>query len=226
MTGDLDEPACERLIKGSALEALGTETLSTLFAVHQVLDVPAGATLYLEEDTPRLTLLIDGLLRVWIASPDGRELTVRHARSGELLGVPTLLIGPAAVRVTAITPARLCYFQADAVRTLAAGDAKFALTLARECAYNCFDLIERMEAMVFGSVRQRLARHLLDVSSELDGRRGAVATAQELASAIGSVRETVARALGDLRREGLIEPHRGALMICNPEALRKLASLR
>lgn len=225
MEGDAEHSARQRLIKGSVLESLAPDSLAALFAVHQVLEVPAGALLYREDDTPRLTLLISGLLRVWIAAPDGRELTVRHARAGELLGVPTLLIGPAAVRVTAITPATICYFQAEAVRALAERDAGFALMLARECAYNSFDLVERMQAMVFGSIRQRLARHLLDIASGDGGEDAVVATAQDLASAIGSVRETVARTLGDLRREGLIAARGSAIVISDRAALGRLAAL-
>ena len=59
----------------------------------------------------------------------------------------------------------------------------------------------------FGSVRQRVATHLLDLASDRQrpgGRLVARVSQQELADAAGSVREVVARALRDLRAAGMV----------------------
>ena len=49
--------------------------------------------------------VLDGLLRVYMHAGDGRQVTVRYARAGDLLGVPSLVGGPAPVFVQAIVPA-------------------------------------------------------------------------------------------------------------------------
>jgi DNA-binding GntR family transcriptional regulator len=46
---------------------------------------------------------------------------------------------------------------------------------------------------------------------------------QEIADSIGSVREVVARALGQLRSAGLIERRGQRTILCNPGALALLA---
>ena len=44
-------------------------------------------------------------------------------------------------------------------------------------------------------------------------------TQQELANAVGSVREVVANVLQALKREGLLETRRGAIVIVEPQRL-------
>jgi CRP/FNR family transcriptional regulator len=50
-----------------------------------------------------------------------------------------------------------------------------------------------------------------------------IVTHQSLADATGSVREVVARALRNLRDEGVIATDVGRITILNPEALTRLA---
>ena len=69
----------------------------------------AGAALYAEADTERFAVLAHGLLRVYMNTSDGREVTVRYVRTGELLGAPALVGGPAPVFAQAVTDASL-YF--------------------------------------------------------------------------------------------------------------------
>jgi DNA-binding IscR family transcriptional regulator len=70
-------------------------------------------------------------------------------------------------------------------------------------------------------VRQRVARHLLDVAST--HQQGAALVAplrqQELADATGTVREVVARVLRDLRDAGLVETTRAGVRILDPIGL-------
>jgi CRP/FNR family transcriptional regulator len=74
-------------------------------------------------------------------------------------------------------------------------------------------------------VRQRVARHVLDLASESQTSRELVATVSqaELAAACGTVREGVARVLRDLRGEGLLETRRGEIRVAAPAALAAIA---
>ncbi|MDA8237444.1 MAG: hypothetical protein M0T75_06120 [Chloroflexi bacterium] len=47
---------------------------------------PAGAVVYRDEESPRL-VVVAGLLRVHLTSADGRQVTVRYARSGDVAGL-------------------------------------------------------------------------------------------------------------------------------------------
>jgi CRP/FNR family transcriptional regulator len=82
-------------------------------------------------------------------------------------------------------------------------------------------VLEELSGDVFGSVRQRVARHLLDLADRREATASLVARAsqQELADAVGSVREVVARVLGELRRQGLIEPGPGGIRLLDAQGL-------
>ena len=69
--------------------------------------------------------------------------------------------------------------------------------------------------------RQRVACHLLDLAAEW--QRGskllAPVSQQELADAVGTVREVVARVLRELREAGLVETTRSGVLITDPAGL-------
>ena len=79
--------------------------------------------------------------------------------------------------------------------------------IAGELNRRLYDTLEQTAVNAFGSVRQRVAAHLLDLASaqqEPAGRLAARVSQQELAGAVGSVREVVARVLRELRVAGVI----------------------
>jgi CRP-like cAMP-binding protein len=74
----------------------------------------------------------------------------------------------------------------------------------------------------FGHVRQRVLRHLLALAVIHPHRPASCQiTHQELADAVGSARETVARAIGELRAEGLLGGDHRLLVIPDPQRLRQ-----
>ena len=79
----------------------------------------------------------------------------------------------------------------------------------------------------FGSVRQRVIAAILDraaVSGGVAPGKGVTGTQHELAIAVGSVREVVASVLQELKREGLVDIHRGRVVILQPDRLSKEAN--
>ena len=72
------------------------------------MNVLAGATVYSEAGRERFGLITRGLLRVYMHTSDGRQVTVRYVRRGGLLGAPALVAGPAPVYVQALMDSTLC----------------------------------------------------------------------------------------------------------------------
>jgi len=81
--------------------------------------------------------------------------------------------------------------------------------------------VTEIPGSAFSTVRQRVARHLLDLASEHQpaGRLVARVSQQALADATGSVREVVVRVLRDLRTEDVIRTSRTEIEILRPERL-------
>jgi hypothetical protein len=87
----------EDALARSFLAELPAEVISELRAGGERADYPAGATVYQPGSEPRAALVVRGLLRVFLASLEGRQVTVRYARPGGVLGVAVLVGGPASV---------------------------------------------------------------------------------------------------------------------------------
>jgi CRP/FNR family transcriptional regulator len=78
----------------------------------------------------------------------------------------------------------------------------------------------------FGTVRLRVAHALVERAITCCGAlQGAViaGTQHDLANAAGTVREVVATALHDFRREGILEVGRGRIVILDPDRLLREA---
>lgn len=211
----------EEAVARSMLAAFPVPLRDTLIQEALRVDLPAGTTLYYEEDEPRCGLVITGLIRVYMASPDGRQITVRYARAGEMLGVAALVGGPAPVSVQILTDVTLLMLNVRTLQVSGQTDPQVGWLMAQEVTRRLYDTLEALAGNAFGSLRQRLARHLLDLAaSRQQGQSLLVkATQQELADAVGSVRPVVARIIRDLRAEGLITTSSDGIVILKPGEL-------
>jgi CRP/FNR family transcriptional regulator len=81
--------------------------------------------------------------------------------------------------------------------------------------------------MTFGSVTQRLARILLDISRQAGADEfDLTLTHQELASRLGTVREVVSRNLARFRAEGVVRIEGHQLRIVDRETLEREAEVQ
>jgi CRP/FNR family transcriptional regulator len=190
----------------SFLRALPQELVAALRAEGERTDYPAGTTIYRAGSDPRAVLVVQGLIRVYMTSSE-RQVTVRYARSGDVLGIAVLVGGPANVDVQALAPSGLFRISARMLTAAARRDARVAWALAEELNRRLYETLQQTAINAFGSVRQRVAMHLLDLASAQQRSRGNLAahvSQQELADAVGSVREVVARVLRDFRVAGIV----------------------
>lgn len=210
----------EAAVAGSLLAGLSQNLRERMLADALAIDLPGGSAIYRGNDAPRCMLVVSGLIRVMLQAPDGRTVTVRYARAGELLGIPTIVGGPAAVSVQLVTPSRLLMLNVQTVRQLGETEPEVAWMMAREVTRRLYDTLEATADNAFGSLRQRVARHLLDLATgEQDGKLIATVTQQELADAVGSARPAIARVVAELRDLGLVATASPGIAILDPEGL-------
>ena len=207
------------LLRRGCWAAVPIGTIESLIEGGRVVDFPSGRTVYTEADTERLAVMMHGLLRVYMHAGDGRQVTVRYVRAGDLLGAPALIGGPAPVFVQAVTDGTVFFFDIGRVKRVARHEASLAWALAEEAVHRLYDVLEELAGNTFASVRQRVARHLLDLATsrlEASGTLTASVNQQDLANSVGSVREVVARVLADLRSEHLVRTSPGRVEILDP----------
>lgn len=211
-------------VEASHLRSLPDTVADRLTAGARRLRVDAGSIVHREGDgTAHLDLVVSGLVRVFVTALDGRTMTVRYVRSGGLLGAVSLFASPFVLPATiqVVTDADLLRLDPLAVRHAAETDVRVARALIDELSDRVLAFIPEIPGSAFASVRQRVARHLLDLAS--DSSTGGVLLAgvgqQELADAVGTVREVVVRALRQLRQAGLIRTGRDGVAVLDPERL-------
>src|SRR3954452_25539119 len=89
----------------SFLAELPADLVSRLRAEGDRADYPAGTTVYRAGDDPRAALVVRGLIRVFLSSPEGRQVPARDARPGDVLGIAVLVGGPAGTSWQTVEPA-------------------------------------------------------------------------------------------------------------------------
>ncbi len=211
-------------LEGGFLFAIPRDAAERLLAEAIRVNLPAGALVYRDEESPRLIVVVRGLLRVFLTSADGRQVTVRYARSGDVAGLALVVGGPAPMSIEAVTSALVVALRVEALRALLATDPGVARACAEELTQQLYRALSDISEQAFLTVRQRLARQLLLLATAGPGHELVVhASQQELADAIGSVREVVTRNLHQLHEDGLIDISRDEVAIRDPVALTLLA---
>ena len=148
----------------SFLRALPQELVAALRAEGERTDYPAGTTIYRAGSDPRAVLVVQGLIRVYMTSSEGRQVTVRYARPGDVLGIAVLVGGPANVDVQALAPSGLFRISARMLTAAARRDARVAWAMAEELNRRLYETLQQTAINAFGSVSQRVASHLLDLA--------------------------------------------------------------
>ena len=222
--GLLVDEQVQAAITASHLRGLPPDVMAQLLAGARRSTVAAGRTLHrVGDDDRHVELVVAGLVRVHATAPDGRTLTVRYCRRGALMGILSLYAEPFVMPVTTqvVVAADLLNVDPTVLRGLADRDVRVARALL-------YELSERADG-VRGRDRWLHVRHRATAGRAAsarprhpeppDGELVAALTQQELADAVGTVREVVVRTLRELRRDDVIETGRRGIRIHAPEHL-------
>jgi CRP/FNR family cyclic AMP-dependent transcriptional regulator len=189
-------------------------------AVRQ--QIPASSVIHREgEGAQVLELVVSGLVRVFVTASDGRTMTVRYCRPGALLGVMSLFTPGFAMpaSVQALVDAEVLALSPAAARRAAAQDVRVSGAFLREQSERAMSFLYEVPGSAFATVRQRVARHLLDLASEGAPELVVSASQQQLAEAVGTVREVIVRVLRELRTAGVVRTERNRIVILDPARL-------
>jgi CRP/FNR family transcriptional regulator, cyclic AMP receptor protein len=214
-------PALEQALAASFWKKLPREPVEALFAEGKLAEVPAGLLISEDQARGQVALVLSGLFRLFARAKTGRQVTVSYAREGDMIGVTSALAGPCPMGMQSLSVGSLWVLSADALKRHALADARLAWAVAEDSARSNFDILGELADTTFGTVRQRVARHLLDlvVESPDNGLLVAPISQQELANAVGTAREVVSRVLGVLRSEGLVRATQAGLEVLDATQL-------
>lgn len=211
-------------LSSSHLAGVPRRLLDELVGGAHVRYLEAGKAAHRERSSEaHCELVVTGLLRVLVTAQDGRTMTVRYCRAGSLLGVATLFapafIMPATVE--ALEDSELLVLSPESTRRAAREHPALAQAFLTELSERTLTFVAEIGGGAFAAVRQRVARHLLDLARPtVPGNRLVTRVGQQsLADMVGTVREVVVRTLRELREEGIVATERGKVVILDPGRL-------
>lgn len=222
-----EERELRAVIDGSFMGSLSEQTRALLLARARLLRLPPGHLL-IDGRGNFAGVVVSGLLRVCSDDGDGRSVTYRNVARSEAVGIGALLDQADDIWVQTVTHSRVLSIDLRVVADLRTQDAAFNLALARETLQRLRDTSRELLVRVHGSVRQRVARQLLDLAAEAGSAEPVTVRVshETLAANLGSRREVVTRVLGELEHQGLIERGRNRVTILRLLALRDVVTLR
>jgi CRP/FNR family transcriptional regulator len=173
----------------------------------------AGQTLFTEgQPCEGLHVIGSGQVKIVKTSPSGREimLTLEQAPAS-VAEVPLFDDGVYPATVTAVHDTVAYVVRKQDFRRFCATHPEVTIKMLAIVGQRLRQLVALIEAVTFGSVRQRLARTLLDTEPGL--------THEELALRLGTVREVISRNLSRFQAEGMIRMVKRQIQIIDPAAL-------
>jgi len=181
----------------------------------------AGETLFYEGDPCEgIYVLGEGTVKICKTSQSGREIMLAmETAPSSVAEVPLFDEGDYPATVRALTAVTAYLIRKDDFRRFCLQHPEVPLRVFAILGRRLRQLVGLIEAITFGSVRQRLARLLLE-SRERGEMEAAPLTHEELAMRLGTVREVVSRNLSRFQAEGMIRIERRQLVIADPDALR------
>ncbi len=164
-------------IRVSHLRSLLSEVIAGLAVDASRSCIPAGSTVHREGDPagPPRGGGVGGDASECDCSPMGRMMTVRCCRPGSLIGVVSLFASPFALPlpIPVVTDTGLLAFRPSVVQRAADRDPRLARALLVELSERVLSFITEISGSAFATVRQRIARHLLDLGTRESERLAA-----------------------------------------------------
>ena len=203
-------------MKPRAAEVLPQSLLEAIAAVATVRSFRKGAIIVNEGDeTDSLYVVLSGRARVFVADAEGREAQLNHIGAGEYFGEVTLDGGPRSASVMALEECRCAVIRRAELDAFVAKNPAFALHLVRKLASRVRALTENVRSLALMDVYGRVARLLLELAEEHDGRQviAEPLTQKDIASRVGCSREMISRIFSDLTAGGYVSKEDGRLVI-------------
>jgi CRP/FNR family cyclic AMP-dependent transcriptional regulator len=194
-------------MKDRTAEILPAPLIERMAAVATVRTFGKNAIIVSEGDeTDSLYIVLAGRARVFVADENGREVQLNHIGPGEYFGEVTLDGGPRSASVMALEDCRCAVVKRAELTAFVERTPEFALHLVRKLAHRVRALTESVRSLALMDVYGRVARLLLELAEEREGRLviEEALTQKDIASRVGCSREMISRILSDLADGGYV----------------------
>ena len=203
-------------VKDRSAEVLPAPLLEAIAKRATVRAFPKNAIVVNEGDeTDSLYVILSGRARIYVSNAQGREVQLNVIGTGEYFGEITLDGGPRSASVMALDECRCAVVKRTELLALVEKEPGFALHMVRKLASRVRDLTENVRSLALLDVYGRVARLLLDLAEQRDGRLviEETLTHKDIATRVGASREMISRIFSDLTAGGYVGKENGRLVI-------------
>jgi CRP/FNR family transcriptional regulator len=192
---------------------------------RDTLHISAGERLFRTGQTPLVGVVTAGIIRVFMRTAGGRQMTLRYCREGDLLGLAYLLGYMPAWDAEAATDATVELFGIDEIRDALARDAAFSWQMIEHITAWASESVRNLAEVWARPMATRVALHISAIAQPApDGSLVARISHQRLAEAVGTAREVITREVRRLRTEGIIAAEPGLLIVVDARRLAAIAA--
>ncbi|MDA8334835.1 MAG: Crp/Fnr family transcriptional regulator [Peptococcaceae bacterium] len=188
---------------------------------------PRGAVVYhANEPVHHLYYLKSGLVRQFFVNSGGVEKVVGLIKAGNIFGEAVFSHGfPALCTNTAAKDSLIYSFSREAIAGLTKINPLILNNLIRSMSLKIRMLTTQINVLTSVDAQAKVERIIyLLVQQSSHGRIDLELTQQDIGELAGVHRVTVSRTLSDLRRRGILEYHRGRLVVRNRSGFDGLAA--
>ena len=183
------------------------------------------------DETDALYVMLSGKVKVVISDDQGREVILGTMGSQEYFGEMGILDDqPRSASVYTQEPCEMLRLSKAGFMSCLKENSEVAMLVIRNLVKRLREADRKIESLALVDVSGRVARLLMDMAQEVDGRLVVprVPAKQEIARMIGASREMVSRVVKDLEQRGLIRTERRSAVIIDRNMSRgaKSAGLR
>jgi len=192
------------------------EEMRALSARGIVRSYPKNTIILTEGDcTEALYIIVAGRVKFFLSDDAGKEVVLGTQGPGDYFGEMALDGHPRSASVMTLEPSQFAVIPKANVRDLVRDHPEFAAHLIEKLIGRVRALTENFKGLALLDVYGRVARLLLDLAREQDGRLivGEKFTHQEIASRVGASREMISKILKSLTTGGYISVDRKRITI-------------
>lgn len=204
----------------------GLQELEKIIAVRKVRTIKKRQIIYYEGDNVSgIYLVMQGKVKTFKLSEDGRELLTGMYGHEEYFGITSLLLNaPYAETAEAMEDSTVCMLPKDLMEDLLHRYPDVARQFIEILSNNLQEKEEQLLQLAYHSVRKRMAEVLTRLcKQEQEGIELTLRISRDnLAAMAGMATETVSRILSDFKDEGIIERKGSQIVILDQNKLQQM----
>ena len=180
------------------------------------------------DETDSIYVLLSGKAKVLINDEQGHEVILGYMGAQDFFGEMGILDDqPRSASVYTLEACEMLRLSKDGFMSCLKENTEVAMLVIRNLVRRLRAADRKIESLALVDVSGRVARILLDIAEEIDGRLVVQRTPakQDIARQIGASREMVSRVVKDLEQRGLLRAERRSMVIIDRNILRTLKSL-